>query len=171
VPELAVAVLGPDRPGVIAALSEVLLAEHGNLLDASMTILRGQFAMTLVVDVPVDADRVIADLSPIAQQLGLLISVRAVGAPEEGPATAPYVVHVHGADRPGIVHRITGTLAVYGANVTDLTTRLADGLYVLVAEIAVPSSVDVTALQADVAAAAADLGVTATVQPADSDVL
>jgi glycine cleavage system transcriptional repressor len=171
VPELAVAVLGPDRPGVIAALSEVVLAEHGNLLDASMTILRGQFAMTLIVDVPVDADRVRADLGPVADRLGLLVSVRAVGAIEQGPATSPYIVHVHGADRPGIVHRITGTLASYGANVTDLTTRLAEGLYVLVAEIAVPASVDIAALQADVAAAAADLGITATVQPADSDVL
>lgn len=170
-PELAVAVLGPDRPGVIAALSEVVLAEHGNLLDASMTILRGQFAMTLVVDVPVDADRVIADLTPVAEGLGLLVSVRAVDATEQGPTTAPFVVHVHGADRPGIVHRITGALASHGANVTDLTTRLAEGLYVLVAEIAVPAAADVTAMQADVAAAAADLGVTATVQPADSDVL
>ena len=85
-PELAVAVLGPDRPGVIAALSEVVLAEHGNLLDASMTILRGQFAMTLVVDVPVDADHVLADLGPVAERLGLLVSVRAVGATEQGPA-------------------------------------------------------------------------------------
>ena len=170
-PELAVAVLGPDRPGVIAALSEVVLAEHGNLLDASMTILRGQFAMTLVVDVPVDAERVLTDLEPVAERLGLLVSVRAVGAIEQGPATAPYVVHVHGADRPGIVPRITAAIAAHGANVTDLTTRLADGLYVLVAEIAVPAGVDVTALQGDVAAVAADLGVKATVTPADSDVL
>ena len=80
------AVLGPDRPGVIAALTEVLLAEAGNLTDASMTILRGQFAMTLVVDVPVDVDRVEADLAPVADRLGLLVSVRQVAPAVEQPA-------------------------------------------------------------------------------------
>ena len=51
-PLLAVAALGPDRPGVVAALTRVLLARAGNLEDASMHQLSGQFAMTLVVDVP-----------------------------------------------------------------------------------------------------------------------
>ena len=157
---------GPDRPGVIAALTEVLLAERGNLVDASMTILSGQFAMTLVVDVPVDADAGAGRPRAGGQRLGLLMSVREVRRHRAGTATAPYVVSVHGADRPGIVHRSPARSRRYGGNITDLTTRLAGGFYVLVAEIDVPAAVDVGgAAERDVAAAAAELGVTATVSP------
>src|SRR4051794_6197421 len=124
VPELAVAVLGPDRPGVIAALSGVLLAGAGNLEDVSMTILRGQFAMTLVVDLPSPAEAVAADLARVAERLGLLISVRDAPAAQPAPAGEPFVVTVHGADRPGIVHAVTAAVAVAGGNITDLSTRL-----------------------------------------------
>ena len=168
-PELAVAVLGPDRPGVIAALSEVLLAGAGNLEDASMTILRGQFAMTLIVDLPSDAEAVAAALAPVAGQLGLLISVRDAPAGEPTAAGQPHVVSVHGADQPGIVHRVTAAIAAAGGNITDLSTRLAGGLYVLVAEVDLPGPPD--ELAAALATLSEDLGVEAHLRPADPDVL
>jgi glycine cleavage system transcriptional repressor len=169
VPELAVAVLGPDRPGVIAALSEVLLAGSGNLEDASMTILRGQFAMTLIVDVPAPADEVAAELAPVADRLGLLVSVRDAPPGHETASGSPYVVSVHGADRPGIVHRVTSAIAAAGGNITDLATRLAGGLYVLVAEVDLPGSPEV--LQHDLGVLSRELGVDAHLRPADTDVL
>jgi glycine cleavage system transcriptional repressor len=170
VPELAVAVLGPDRPGVIAALSEVLFAGSGNLEDASMTILRGQFAMTLVVDVDASAAQVSERLSPVAERLGLLISVRdaPAGAPGESGA-APYVVSLHGADRPGIVHRVTAAIAAAGGNITDLSTRLAGGLYVLIAEVDLPGEPE--PLAADLAALSTELGIETRLRPADADLL
>jgi glycine cleavage system transcriptional repressor len=169
--EYAIAALGPDRPGVIAALTEVLLADAGNLEDASMTILRGQFAMTLVVDVPLPLAQVQASLAPVADRLGLLISVREVTDVPPGPPARPYQVHLHGADRPGLVHRVTALLADAGVNVTDLTTRLSGTLYVLVAEVDLPESVDPVALAAGLRSVAADLGVEASLQPAQADLL
>jgi glycine cleavage system transcriptional repressor len=169
-PELAVAVLGPDQRGVIAALSEVLLAESGNLLDASMTILRGQFAMTLVVDVDMTADAVSADLMPVAERLGLLISVRdapKVTVTDRGDK--PFVVRVYGADRPGIVHRVTAAIAEAGGNITDLSTRLAGGMYVLIAGVDLPGSPD--GLAAALARLSAELGVEARLRQADTDML
>lgn len=168
-PLLAVAALGPDRPGVVAALTEVLLAGSGNLEDASMHQLSGQFAMTLVVDVPGDAASVRAELEPVGERLGLLISVReVVDALPDAPGDS-YVVSVHGADRPGIVHRVAGAIAVAGGNITDLSTRLAGGLYVLVAEIDLAS--DPAALADALSALGAELGVDAHLRPADADVL
>ncbi len=48
------------------------------------------------------------------------------------------MVSVHGADRPGIVHRVGAAIAAAGGNITDLSTRLAGDLYVLVAEVDLP---------------------------------
>ncbi len=49
-----------------------------------------------------------------------------------------YLVTVHGADRLGIVARLASTIAAAGGNITDLTTRLAGELYVLLAEVDLP---------------------------------
>ncbi len=168
-PLLAVAALGPDRPGVVAALTEVLLARSGNLEDASMHQLSGQFAMTLVVNVPGDVDSVRAELAPVGERLGLLISVREVAAGQGAAAGAAYVVSVHGADRPGIAHRTAAVIAAAGGNITDLSTRLAGDLYVLVAEVDLAD--DPGPLADALAGLASELGVDAHLSPADADLL
>jgi glycine cleavage system transcriptional repressor len=169
VPLLAVAALGPDQPGVIAVLTEVLFANGGNLEDASMHQLSGQFAMTLVVNVPGDAASVRAELEPVSEQLQLMISVREVSAGDSGPVGKSYVVSVHGADRPGIVHRVTGVIAGAGGNIADLSTRLAAGLYVLVAEIDLAG--DPAPLERALTELGTELGVDAHLRLADSDLL
>jgi glycine cleavage system transcriptional repressor len=147
----------------------VLLARSGNLEDASMHQLSGQFAMTLVVDVPGSADAVRAELEPVGREHELLISVREVAAHQEQPAGESFVVSVHGADRPGIVHRVAEAIADAGGNITDLSTRLAGELYVLVAEIDLAADPD--PLAAALAEIGKELGVDAHLRPADSDLL
>ena len=63
----------------------------------------------------------------------------------------PYLLSVHGADRPGIVSAVTAVVAAAGGNITDLSTRLTGELYVLLAEVDLPSSADVDALRARLA--------------------
>lgn len=168
---LAVTVLGHDRPGIIAEVTGALAALGGNLEDSSMTLLRGHFAWTLVVSVEVDPDEVAARLEHLTAE-GLVVSVLPVpdvdAAAVEGTS---WLLSVHGADRPGIVSGLTGVVAEAGGNITDLTTRLGTGVYLLVAEVALPSDADVDALTARIAAAAAELGVRASFQAADVDEL
>ena len=124
-----------------------------------MTLLRGHFAMTLICAGEAGAAEVEPALSAI-MDASLAVTVRAV--PEEpGPAQvgSTYLVTVHGADRLGIVARLAGTIAEAGGNITDLTTRLTGDLYVLIAEVDLPPATDVAALEAQLAAVSAELGV------------
>jgi glycine cleavage system transcriptional repressor len=168
---LAVTVLGHDRPGIIAEVTGALAALGGNLEDSSMTLLRGHFAWTLVVSADASADDVASRLAHLTDE-GLVVSVLPVpdadAAPAEGTA---WLLSVHGADRPGIVSGLTGVVAEAGGNITDLTTRLGTGVYLLIAEVALPADADVDALGARITAAAAELGVRATFQAADVDEL
>ena len=168
---LAVTVLGHDRPGIIAEVTGALAALGGNLEDSSMTLLRGHFAWTLVVSVEADPDEVAARLEHLTAE-GLVVSVLPVpdadAAAVEGTS---WLLSVHGADRPGIVSGLTGVVAEAGGNITDLTTRLGTGVYLLVAEVALPADADVDAITARISAAAAELGVRATFQAADVDEL
>jgi len=168
---LAVTVLGHDRPGIIAEVTGALAALGGNLEDSSMTLLRGHFAWTLVVSAESDVADVQARLAHLADE-GLVVSVLPMPDADAAAVAGPaYLLSVHGADRPGIVSGLTGVVAAAGGNITDLTTRLGSGLYVLVAEVALPEGTDVDALTARLDAEAARLGVRATLHPADVDEL
>ncbi|PZF86188.1 glycine cleavage system protein R [Micromonospora deserti] len=168
--ELAITVIGRDRPGIVADVAEVLARLGANLTDSTMTRLRGHFAMTLICVGPAAAD-VEAALAPLAAGGQLLATVRAV-TPDGAtvPAGEPYVMAVHGADRLGIVAAMTRVLADAGGNVTDLSTRLTGSLYVVVAEVDLPPDT-AGELAGRLAAAAADLGVEVTLRPADPDLL
>lgn len=166
---LAITVVGHDRPGIIARTAEVLSAYRMNLEDSSMTLLRGHFAMTLVCAgeaAPAEVERaLVAAVDP-----SLAVTVRPV--PEENDRAAvgsTHLVTVHGADRLGIVARLAGTIAAAGGNITDLTTRLAGALYVLVAEVDLPPGADVEALQAALTADGAELGVDIALRPVEND--
>ncbi|MCM0675497.1 ACT domain-containing protein [Micromonospora phytophila] len=168
--ELAITVIGRDRPGIVADVAEVLARLGANLTDSTMTRLRGHFAMTLICVGPAAAD-VEAALAPLAADGQLLATVRAVTPDgETARAGEPYVMAVHGADRMGIVAAMTRVLADAGGNVTDLSTRLAGSLYVVVAEVDLPRGT-ADELSGRLAATAADLGVEVSLRPADPDLL
>jgi glycine cleavage system transcriptional repressor len=170
-PSLAVTVIGRDRPGIIAEVTGVLADLGGNLEDSSMTLLRGHFAWTLIVDIAVTDAELAARLAHLGSD-GLVVSVLPVGPEEAATGESGYVLSVHGADRPGIVAGVTATLARHGGNITDLSTRLGQGgLYILVAEVSLPPGVDVVALGAQLSEAGRTLGVGVSLRPADSDVL
>jgi glycine cleavage system transcriptional repressor len=164
--QLAVTVIGPDRPGIIADVTGALAGVGVNLEDSTMTLLRGHFAMMLVCTGP--ADGVQEALEPLSGEL--VITVREVG-PEQAhaPVGAPYILSVHGADRPGIVSAITHIVAAAGGTVTDLSTRLSGSLYVLTAEVELPASAHLGMLQSALEVTADELGVGVTLRPAESD--
>ncbi|MFI5926188.1 glycine cleavage system protein R [Micromonospora sp. NPDC051543] len=168
--ELAITVIGRDRPGIVADVAEVLARLGANLTDSTMTRLRGHFAMTLICTGPAAAE-VEAALAPLAAEGQLLATVRAVTPDGEvAPAGDPYVLAVHGSDRMGIVAAMTRVLVDAGGNVTDLSTRLAGSLYVVLAEVELPAGV-VEALTERLHRTAAEVGVEVTLRPADPDLL
>ena len=143
--QLAVTVIGPDRPGIIADVTEALAGTGVNLEDSTMTLLRGHFAMMIVCSGSLS--EVKAAVEPL--RVELVITVREMGPENEHAAIGPsYLLSVHGADRPGIVAAVTRMVAAVGGTITDLATRLSGDLYVLTAE---------------------ELGVGVTLSPAESD--
>ncbi|ASW57005.1 glycine cleavage system protein R [Plantactinospora sp. KBS50] len=168
--ELAITVIGHDRPGIVADVADALAGLGANLTDSTMTRLRGHFAMTLVCSGP-GAAEVETALAPLADDGRLLASVLSVVADhEEPPRGEPHQVAVYGADRLGIVAAVTRVLASAGANVTDLTTRLAGQLYVLVAEVDLPAGI-AEDLQRRLAEVGRQLDVEVTLRRVDPDVL
>jgi glycine cleavage system transcriptional repressor len=170
-PTLAITVIAQDGPGIIARVTDALAAERMNLADSSMTVLRGQLAMTLICTGDTDADRVRQIMNRVADH-DLIINVTPVpGAGEARTTGASSLLTVHGADRIGIVAALTGVVAGVGGNITDLTTHLAADLYVLTAEVDLPPTTDIESLQSKIDIAAGELGVDARLRPVEQDEL
>jgi glycine cleavage system transcriptional repressor len=169
---IAVTVLGRDRPGIVADVTRALADLHGNLEDSTMTLLRGHFAMVLLVRTGAGATAVEAALQPLCAGGSLVINARVLGESALSEVSGPsYALRVHGADRPGIVATITAVVARHGANIVDLGTRLVDGLYVLTAELELPKGASVVGLRAELQGAAEELGVEVRLSPIDADLL
>ena len=178
-PQLALSAIGRDRPGIVAATTAVLLRHGVNVEDSRMTILRGHFAMTLILGLPEDADRksLGEDLDAVAADLGL--EALALSAVEPLAAVAPeptHMVSIYGVDHPGIVHHATRVLAEHRVNITDLQTRLVDAdsdqpLYALLIEVAVPDDIDPADVDTALAEIAASEVVEVSLRELESDEL
>jgi glycine cleavage system transcriptional repressor len=139
---LVVTVVGDDRPGIVAGVTEALFELGCNLEDVSSTILSGHFTMMLLLHATegTSVPATEAALAPVAERLHLLVRVGEVGERHVAIAAPTHVVSVYGADRPGIVFHVARSLADGGVNITDLRSRVldaeGDAAYVLMMEVA-----------------------------------
>ena len=175
-PHFAVTAIGKDRPGIVAGLTAALRDLGGNLEDFSSTILRGHFAMMLVVDAPADVagDKLRERLGAAAKPLGVHVTVSDVEAGTPDRPTATHVLSVYGSDHPGIVASFAGLIADKGVNVTDLACRLTGGdtpLYSMVAEVTLPDGLDAEELARAISETASEVGVDATFAPIEVETL
>lgn len=168
--EYAITAIGHDRPGIVAGFTKVLLDLGCNLSDTSMSLLRDQFAMILLVEAPdaVGIDQLDGALQGPAGAFDLLVETRpVVEAPSEG-SSSPFVVSVYGTDRPGIVHAVSRALGDAGVNIVDLRSHLAgEDLYAMVLDIAVPATLTQEALAGMLEEVARQLGVSLTLRSAE----
>jgi glycine cleavage system transcriptional repressor len=166
----AITVLGHDRPGIIAETTRILAGQGLNIEDSTMTLLRGHFAMMLISAGAAPTGDIERALAPLAEDGTLTVSVREVPEePEHEAVGSTYVLTVHGGDRAGIVSSVVAEVAAVGGNITDLSTRLAGGLYVLAAEVDLPEGTDVSTLQSSLRAVGESLGVGVTLRQVESD--
>jgi glycine cleavage system transcriptional repressor len=168
----AITVIGHDRPGIIAETTGVLADLGLNIEDSTMTLLRGHFAMMLICAGDRSSADVESALAGLTRDGSLTATVREVPQePEHQPVGSTYVLTVHGGDRAGIVSTLVGEVAAVGGNVTDLTTRLSGGLYVLIAEVDLPAGARVEELQSALRSAGDELAVGVTLRLMESDEL
>lgn len=163
-----VAAIGDDRPGVVAALTGVLVEQGCNLSDAQMAILQGHASMMLVVSCPpsLGQEELQSSLAERTKGLGHEIWVRSLpdGAAVAGPDDL-WVVWVHGSDRPGVVFEVSQLLAEEGVDIVDLKTRITGPLGSLTMQVDVPDGVDGTRVAQRLDRLGEQLGLSCSMRP------
>ncbi len=145
---LVVTLLGPDRPGVVRAISDRANAHGANWTDSVMANFAGQFAGIVHLQVADDrCDALAAALRAIdAPDLHVLV---AQAEPATQSAQARRIkLELVGHDRPGIIRSISSQLADQGVGIDKMKTHIASGamsgeqMFHLSAELSVPLNLD-----------------------------
>lgn len=127
--------VGKDKAGIVAKITSVLFEVGAQMGEASMMRLGGNFTIMLMVKSDKSIDELGKVIQPVEDELGLTSHFQDIEAAlfqHEIPDTR---ISVHGADRPGIVAKVTSTIAKAGFNILDLESDLAgseqDSIYIM----------------------------------------
>ena len=175
--------VGKDRPGIVAQVTKILFTLGCNLEDSSMTRLGGEFAIMLVFSSskPMTTQRVEQACNPISSTLKLAVHLKPLARSEASSKLAKrlHFISVYGADRPGIVYRVSQLLADLRINITDVsthrTTPKRDGrakpLYLMLLEVELPSTVSAEGLEARLQKLGGRLGCEVSLRSSETDIL
>ena len=114
--------VGEDRPGIVARITDVLYRHGWTLGEASMLRLGASFTILMMISGEGDPEPLLA---PVAEELGLRIHVDPVSGGLHRHLVPNIRVRVVGADRAGIVAQVTGALAEAGFNILELDSDVA----------------------------------------------
>ena len=169
---LIVTYVGPDRPGLVSALSD-LAAEHvANWTDSIMANFAGQFVGIVQLQAPAErCDSLIAALQAMELGDARIQIVRADDAPKAA-VVRRLQLDLVGQDRPGILHGISSELARCSVSIDKLQTFVASGamsgeqMFHLTAQLTVPTSLNIENLRAGLESLANELMVDITFESA-----
>ena len=145
----ALTVVGRDRPGIVAQVTEILFNLGCNIADSSCSILGGQFAMILIIAHPAFTDRHSfgGAFQPL-EEADLTVALRVLTpGGEQHPEMEGEIcmISVYGADKPGIVYHVAKVLGEKRINITDLNTKLVGSeqrpVYVMIIEAVLPAAI------------------------------
>jgi len=122
---LVLSALGPDRPGLVAEVTEYLTERGVNVEDSRMAVLGAEFGiLVLVSGTPEQVGRVERDAPTLTQKTGLGVMVRSTRSPEDHrrAMVIPCLVTAEAIDQEGIVRAVSRALHGVGVNIVALET-------------------------------------------------
>lgn len=158
---LVMTVLGPDRPGLVEALSSAVAAHGGNWVESRLARLAGQFAGMVRIE---GLRGEISDLEDALRGLeGFEIVIRPVASLPSRPPLRVLGLELVGPDRPGIVREVFRAISARNINVDELETECisapwtGESLFRAKARLALEPSSSLDQLRRDLDAVALEL--------------
>lgn len=154
--KLIISVLGQDRPGIIAAVSEVLYQHDFNVEDVSQTILQSSFSSIFIVIGPdsTEPETLAVTLTEATKELNMHYYIRPLDATQTAWTEADcesFVITARGPDQKGLVAKVTRVLADHNVNVTQLQAVFRGGpepdRNVMIYEVDIPADIDQSQLR------------------------
>jgi glycine cleavage system transcriptional repressor len=171
----ALTAIGPDRPGMAAAVTEVLNRHKCSIGDSNMMTINSEFSITLIMTLPKGKriTTILKDFKELEKSDHITVNIN--GLPPDKGTKSPlsdFMVTLHGKNRPGIIYRATKVLAGLGVNITNLESKAVSGknseLYLLVIEAATPEGMELKKIEGKLKALAKTLKLKMEMKPIEA---
>eukprot|EP00979_Chaetoceros_neogracilis_P018385 scaffold10583_cov290-Chaetoceros_neogracile.AAC.4 len=116
--------LGPDRPGIVSEFTKIVVDEGGNVGESQASRLGSHFGLMMLVKVPKSHKE---SLQAAVEGMSDMSTTCYTTSDPDAVQVTPKVGYtgqfsLHGADHPGIVHKVTNILAKHRLNIDELKT-------------------------------------------------
>ncbi len=171
--KVIITVIGPDRPGIIAGVSNVLFEHQCNIENITQTTLQSEFAGICLVAMPFDLSVDILQTAMNRELSGknLQITIKDLDADVDSTSNShkePFIVSTCGPDGKGIVAVISKVIADAGVNISNLKAVFEGGenpdRNIMIFEIDVPVDVDFQEFSEKLREKASEIGLDLNIQ-------
>ncbi len=171
---IVITVIGPDKPGLVSAISEKAAEAGANWAESRMANLAGQFAGIIHLQIlPGKIETLTKNLKSL-EVLGLQIHI-ATAQPASGEPVYSRLLNVEllGQDHPGIIRDVSKILSDHAISIEELDTEFISGswsgenLFQSRAILRVPANLSEEELQNTLEAIANEIMVDITIESAN----
>jgi glycine cleavage system transcriptional repressor len=168
-----ITVIGPDKPGIIASVSDTLFKRGCNIENISQTTLQSEFAGICVVSIPLDLsiETLREDMKKELLDQNLHVHIKALDEAHikrSTVSTEPFIISTCGPDKQGIVALISRIIADAGVNISNLKAVFEGGSNpdrnIMIFEVDIPASTDLQMLSENLKQNASKIGLDLTIQ-------
>lgn len=170
--EYIITLSAANRVGILAAVTNAMEELGGDILETSVTLMRGFFTVIVAADFPAHRDpQVIVDhISGVGNAYGIEVTLKdpVTDLPQqlEEDGARRYLLEATGENQPGMMRLVASRLATDGIDIADLyAARTGDGRFRMTLEITVPSDTDVRDVERDLEERGREAGLRAKIAP------
>lgn len=167
--ELIITMTGPNRAGILAAVTRAMAELGGDLREASQTVVRGFFTMIFSSEFPDSMDVVVIrdHLQDACRPFGIELNVRDPSAvlpvfTAAVASTIQYKLRLGGHNESGVLRKLSQVLSLRGVDIAGMhAVRTEDGgSFEMVLKLAIPRETAIDALVNELNDAGRDFAVT-----------
>lgn len=166
----ALTVMCEDKVGLVARITTAVAEGGGNVEQLYQGVLQGYFVITMLLGYENGASE--AEVRGSIEALGgketLVVSLlpRREDVPPAAEGT-PFVLTLSGPDAPGILQKTTTFLADRRINIEDLSSRVSEKRFMIIARLTMPAGADIRAIRLDLGEIHHPHGITVTLMHED----
>ena len=164
---LVVTIIGPDRRGLVAEITEEIVTHRANIEESHMARLGGEFAIIMLLSISgKDRAALLEGLEEInGESVKVFTKQTDLSRLKVFAGFVPYNISVIGADHEGIVHHVAEYLAELRIQVDEMETHVTKApvtgarLFSMEAEIQAPPELSLKTLREKMEAVGDKFGV------------
>ena len=164
---LVVTILGPDKRGLVAEVTETIAESNANIVESRMMRLGGEFAMMMLLYLQAEQRDECNQTLESFESKGMEVFVKETDLSrlDKFKGFVPYEVSVWGADHEGIIYAVSESLTASHIQLEDIETEVTKApvtgtpLFSMVAEVQAPPTLTLSQLRAKLDDLSDELGV------------